>query len=299
MKYVVFESGSRAGYSVELFFRAWQMNHLGKNVSLMMADSDADCLLVPSVNNSICRISDAKAFSILTKEHNVRVFPGDELTRQRNRMLQEYTKLDPYSSVKDWFYDKVKVNTLLTEILGSSSIIRVPKTFNCSDVFSKPSTMSAGSKGIEHHNNICVSEYIDIDKEYVVDVLEKDGIYSIYARETKLRCGYDKLIKFIDNRNEVIIGVNDFLERIHGSKIENLFRGIFHLQIAQDKKGTLYYIEASKRISGTSIVNLLNGHNPFDILEDTSPQEYDYKFYPFKWYRYEDILSILCKVVKL
>ncbi len=297
MIYVVFESGSRAGFSTEMFFRAWQKENPNSNVSLLMADSDKDYILVPTSNKSIRRVSDNVAQSILLHHSDTRVFPGDELTRQSNHKIQEKTSLDPLSSVSSWFYDKVKVNTLLSEIIGNYSKIRIPKTFACSDIFIKPATMSAGSKGLEHKENSCVSEWIDIDKEFVIDILEKDGQYSIYARETKLRSGYDKMIKFISDNEYLVDAVKDFLSCIKGSKLERMFSGIFHLQIAQDSNGTFYYIESSKRISGTSISNIFRGYNPFNLTEGTEAHIYDNPFEYYKWYRYEDIVYELRKII--
>ena len=48
MKYIVFEAGSRAGFSAEMFYRAWKKRHPESNVGLIMADSDTTFAQVPA-----------------------------------------------------------------------------------------------------------------------------------------------------------------------------------------------------------------------------------------------------------
>lgn len=40
MNYVVFESGSRAGFSAEMFFRVWKNRHKDNDAKLILSDID-------------------------------------------------------------------------------------------------------------------------------------------------------------------------------------------------------------------------------------------------------------------
>lgn len=295
MKYVVFEAGSRAGFSAEMFYRAWKKNHSENNTSIIMGDIDSRANDVP-VAECVSRKWDSVAQAYLDKS-NYRVFPGDELTRQRN----EYVRNKCYGDVSTWvlseFYNKVVVNTLLERIC-EGSYIKIPKTFNLDSVFIKPNTGSAGSRGLSSESNVCVSEKIDIKTEYVIDVLEIDGQFKYFAREVVLRSGYDKLVKLLPNTHKVVCATRQLVEMFNDEYEDfPLFRGVFHVQIAEDYRGDYFFIEASKRISGTSIVNVFRGYNPFDVLEGTPPVEYWSPFEEGKWYRYEDFILELSKLV--
>lgn len=295
MKYVVFEAGSRAGFSAEMFFRAWKQQHPERNVKMVLCDTDPDYATLPYPEGVVRKI-DKGVYSFL--EHkNTRVFPADELTRQKNAFVRKATALDPMSSVDSWFYEKTTVNGLLGRLTEGKCFIKVPNTFSLNRVCIKPNTLSAGSRNISFSENVCVSELVDITSEYVVDVLEKDDYFSIFAREIKLRSGYDKMVKFLPDTHKLVAAVRQFIELVNLEVDCTLFRGIFHLQIAEDCNGQYFFIEASKRISGSSIVNIFRGFNPFDILEDTAPVIYDTPFVFDKWYRYEDLVSVLTKIV--
>lgn len=295
MKYVVFEAGSRAGFSAEMFFRAWKKQHPERNVKMVLCDTDPDYATLPCAEGFVRKI-DKGVYSFL--EHkNTRVFPADELTRQKNAFVRKATALDPLSSVDSWFYEKSTVNGLLEGLTESKCFIKVPNTFLLNRVCIKPNTLSAGSRNISFSENVCVSELVDITNEYVVDVLEKDNNFSIFAREVKLRSGYDKMVKFLPDTHKLVAAIRQFIETVNLEVDCTLFRGIFHLQIAEDCNGQYFFIEASKRISGSSIVNIFRGFNPFDILGDTAPVIYDAPFVCDKWYRYEDLVSVLAKIV--
>ena len=297
MNYVVFESGSRAGFSAEMFFRIWKRHHKNNDAKLILTDIDTLFSELPTTHPDIERQKDWQAIARLSLK-NYRVFPGDEMTRQDYQVVRDFVKNDYYASVEQWFYSKSRVNTLLASVVGASCPIKIPKTFDLNSVCIKPDTMSAGSRNIEFYDNVCVSEKIDIQHEYVVDVLEKNGEFKIFAREVVLRQGYDKFIKLLDDKPKLTSAVRNFLKLINSKIKAALFKGIFHIQIAEDTNGVFYFIEASKRISGSSIVNVYNGFNPFDALENTTP--FICAFNPFsynKWYRFEEMVSRLSLVL--
>lgn len=294
MKFIVFEAGSRAGFSAEMFFTAWQKQH--PDSELILADIDSAYSTIPA-HSYIHRVSEENGISMLSQEESIVIFPGDELTRQSNSLVANIAMRQPYAAISPRFYDKMYVNDTLRNLLGVDTSIRIPKTFNCDDVFIKPNTMSAGSKGLAHQSNVCVSEYINIDKEYVADVLEKNGQFQIFAREVILRGGYDKMIKLLPNDHHVVTAVSDFLHRIYATKVlVPMFHGIFHIQIAEDANHQLHYIEASRRISGTSIVNIFRGFNPFAHIAEECCSTYATTFANNVWYRYEDFLVELQKI---
>lgn len=293
MNYLVFEAGSRAGFSAEMFFRIWKRNHPEKDVELYLADMDPMYALIPE-EPGIHRINETEGLKFTEDRLHFSFFPGDELTRQKLSGQREI----PFASdcnalVEPWFYSKCEVNEWLQSVVPDTGTIRIPKTFELNNVFIKPNSLSAGSRGLEVKENVCVEEVIDIDKEYVVDVIESDGNLSIYARETKLRGGYDKMIRFLNSDDKVVKAVEQFIKSVNENSSASFFHRIFHLQLAENKNGELYYIEASKRISGTAIVNVFNGYNPFDLLEHTAPKKIESYFNMDQWYRYEDFLLAL------
>ncbi len=297
MNYVVFESGSRAGFSAEMFFRVWKKQHPDNNAKLILSDIDTLFSELPTAHSDIERLKDWQTIARLSNK-NYRLFPGDEMTRQDNQVVRDFVKNDYYASVEQWFYDKSRVNTLLTSVVGASCLIKIPKTFELNSVCVKPNTMSAGSRNIEFNDNVCVSEKIDIRHEYVVDVLERNGEFNIFAREVVLRQGYDKFIKLLDEKHKLTSAVRRFLKLVSYKIRATLFKGVFHIQVAEDASGEFYFIEASKRISGSSIVNVYNGFNPFDALENTTPFICaDNPFSYNKWYRFEEMVSRLSLVL--
>lgn len=297
MNYVVFESGSRAGFSAEMFFRIWKRHHKNNDAKLILTDIDTLFSELPTTHPDIERQKDWQAIARLSLK-NYRVFPGDEMTRQDYQVVRYFVKNDYYASVEQWFYDKSRINALLASVVGNSCPIKIPKTFDLNNVCIKPNTMSAGSRNIEFNENVCVSEKINIQHEYVVDVLERNGEFNIFAREVVLRQGYDKFIKLLDETHKLTSAIKHFLKLISCKIKATLFKGIFHIQVAEDANGNFYFIEASKRISGSSIVNVYNGFNPFDALENTTP--FICAFNPFsynKWYRFEEMVSRLSLVL--
>jgi hypothetical protein len=202
------------------------------------------------------------------------IFPADELTRQRGVDFG----IKWYNSVKKEDYDKTIVNKLL---IGRG--IDVPRTFDTNNIFVRPNTESAGCKGVYKLEGVCITEFIDIANEYVVDVYYDGEIMTSQAREVVLAKGYDKYIKFLENGSDVDI----FARKVAFV----LYKGFCNIQIIRDKQGKLYYVESSKRISGTSIVNILLGYNPFIMLYEPLPiqavREVEYD----KWYSYEQLLE--------
>lgn len=298
MKYIVFEAGSRAGFSAEMFYRAWKKRHPGSNVGLIMADSDTTFAQVPAPAG-VEREND-KAAGARLGTPGYRAFPGDELTRQRDTRIQQAIAADRMGAVEPWFYEKATVNRTLERLAGPDAAIRVPRTFDFENVCVKPNSQSAGSRGVEFKQGMCVSELIDIAREYVVDVLERtDGTPDIYARETKLRCGYDKLVRLLPKSHPLVEAVRSFVTAVNAGTDATLFHGVFHLQIAENPQGQYYFIEASKRISGSAMVNIFRGFNPFDVLEGTEaqPPVEPAPFEDGRWYRFEDFVAELPRVL--
>lgn len=294
MKYIVFEAGSRAGFSAEMFYRAWKRNHPERNVKLIMGDRDFRVNEVPTVKG-VSRKWDSTALAYVG-EKRYRLFPADEMMRQKDGYIHDRIADDITAAVNPALYDKAKMNDLLTRL--GEGYIKIPKTFSLDEVFIKPNTGSAGSRGLMPLDNVCVSERINIKTEYVIDVLEKDGDFHFFGREVALRSGYDKLIKLLPETYNLIYAVRQLVDKFNSEYAElTLFRGIFHIQIAEDFDGKYFFIEASKRISGTSIVNVFRGFNPFDVLEDTEAVSYPNQFEEGKWYRYEDFLLELHQVL--
>lgn len=297
MNYVVFESGSRAGFSAEMFFRIWKKRYPDNNAKLILSDIETLFSELPTAHPDIERLKDWQTIARLSLK-SCRIFPGDEMSRQGYQVVRDFVKNDYYASVEQWFYDKTRVNTLLASVVGASCLIKIPKTFELNSVCVKPNTMSAGSRNIEFNDNVCVSEKIDIRHEYVVDVLERNGEFNIFAREVVLRQGYDKFIKLLDEKHKLTSAVRRFLKLVSSNIRATLFKGVFHIQVAEDASGEFYFIEASKRISGSSIVNVYNGFNPFDALENTTPFICaDNPFSYNKWYRFEEMVSRLLLVL--
>lgn len=173
-KYIVFEAGSRAGLSAEIFFRAWRKQNGwddGHGDVLYLADADPVYRCVPTQSENIVRISEQDAVNLLQCDKDIVVFPADELTRQLNTAVRNVVQDDDYSRVSPLWYDKAHVNNILAELVSIDQCkIRIPLTFGLTDAFIKPNKASAGSKGLELKGDVCVSQIIDIRREFVADV---------------------------------------------------------------------------------------------------------------------------------
>lgn len=292
-KYIVFEAGSRAGLSAEIFFRAWQKQNGWENGNgdvLYLADSDPTYCSVPSQSENIIRISEQEAVNLIQSGEDVVVFPGDELTRQLNPVVRNAVQDDDYAIVSPLWYDKAHVNNVLAELVSIDQCkIRIPLTFGLTDAFIKPNKASAGSKGLELKGDVCVSQIIDIRSEFVADVLYDGNYVNVFPREVKLRSGYDKMIRLLPPLSRISREVRKFVECV-SSQVELFAPGIFHIQLAEDTNGDLFYIEASRRISGTSLVNLANGFNPFCFINRVKTDVFVTRFEDGKWFRYEDFV---------
>lgn len=292
-KYIVFEAGSRAGLSAELFFRAWRKQNGwddGNGDVLYLADSDQTYCSVPSESDNIIRISEQEAVNLIQSGEDVVVFPGDELTRQLNPVVRNAVQDDDYARVSSLWYDKAHVNNVLAELVSIDQCkIRIPLTFGLTDAFIKPNKASAGSKGLELKGDVCVSQIIDIRREFVADVLYDGNYVNVFPREVKLRSGYDKMIRLLPPLSRISKEVRKFVECV-SSQVELFAPGIFHIQLAEDTNGDLFYIEASRRISGTSLVNLANGFNPFCFMNRVKTDVIVTRFEDGKWFRYEDFV---------
>lgn len=292
-KYIVFEAGSRAGLSAEIFFRAWRKQNGwddGHGDVLYLADSDQTYCSVPSESDNIIRISEQEAVNLIQSGEDVVVFPGDELTRQLNPVVRNAVQDDDYARVSSLWYDKAHVNNVLAELVSIDQCkIRIPLTFGLTDAFIKPNKASAGSKGLELKGDVCVSQIIDIRREFVADILYDGNYINVFPREVKLRSGYDKMIRLLPPLSRISREVRKFVECV-SSQVELFAPGIFHIQLAEDTNGDLFYIEASRRISGTSLVNLANGFNPFCFMNRVKTDVIVTRFEDGKWFRYEDFV---------
>jgi hypothetical protein len=183
------------------------------------------------------------------------------------------------------FSDTVKY---LAEKAKGSSIL-IPKTFDVKNVCIRPNTLSAGSKGLQLLDNVSITQKINIVEEYVVDVLRDDDNIRIFPRQVKLKNGYDRLIMPISENSLLADDIVEFITKVSPSN-EGVFSDIFHLQLAKADDGNVYYIEWSKRISGTSVVNLFRGMNPFCFINGIDVKV-ENPFSYGEWYRYEDFLN--------
>lgn len=283
MRWVVFEAGSRAGLSALMFFRHYK-KLVPNDDELCLVDEDKVFLSTNSDKYDSVKMLCSRALCI---EHlgDYIVFPADELTRQRGHK----------SGSEEWFnrvgqemYDKRFITAML-----ESRGVPVPKTLMAGEVIVKPNSMSAGSKGILTFDDCCVQQRIDIAHEYVVDMfVDPDGeIVQLFPREVKLRAGYDRYIRFLYDDHRVA----DFARRVVASDALGMFRGPCHIQVVEDQSGKMYYIEGSKRISGTSLVNILKGYNPFLLLNDKVDAIKDHDE---DWHTYEELLIKVEEMLK-
>lgn len=288
MKYVVFEAGSRAGFSAEMFFIDY-VNQTGKTDDVLyMVDDSLD------VNEVVCR-SNIKRINFYDyldiDKKGLFLFPADELSRQSKSVVYDLAKNSGVSEIDYIYYYKESINNLLNNSTKGCKI-KIPKTFDCTNICVRPNTMSAGSKGIQLLSNVSITERINIKQEYVVDVIRSEDSIEIYPRAVVLKNGYDRLIKPLQSDSYIGESVKEFVMAA-APKNEGLFSNIFHLQLAEDINGDLYYIESSKRISGTSIVNIFRGMNPFCFINGVESKERNNPFKYGKWYRYEDFIKEL------
>ena len=281
--WVVFEAGSRAGLSALMFFRQYK-RLTGCDDNLFMVDDDKVFL---ATNNERYDSVKTLCASALIREYlgDFIVFPADELTRQRGC---KYGTCDWFNCVGQEMYDKRFVTAML-----ESRGVSVPKTLMADEVIVKPNTMSAGGKGIMNLDDYCVQQRIDIAHEYVVDMfVDQDGeVVQLFPREVKLRAGYDRYIRFLFDGHKVARFAHDVVN----ADVLGMFRGPCHIQVVEDHSGKLYYIEGSKRISGTSLVNILRGYNPFCLLNDV---ETPANAYDEDWHTFEELLIKVEEVVK-
>lgn len=282
-KWVVFEAGSRAGLSALMFFRHYKKISENDDVLALVDDDPFFRCTRPELSCDSVEVLSPKV--LRNDKDDYCVFPADELTRQRGHK----------SGAQEWFncvgqemYDKRFVTAML-----ESRGVSVPKTLMADEVIVKPNSMSAGSRGIMSFDCCCVQQRINIAHEYVVDMfVDQDGeVVQLFPREVKLRAGYDRYIRFLYDNHRV----DEFARRIVHSDALGMFRGPCHIQVVEDESGKLYYIEGSKRISGTSLVNILKGYNPFMLLTDhvdvISSHDED-------WHTYEELLIKVEELLK-
>ena len=293
MKYLVFEAGGRAGLSAELFF----INRVSKDDGdrLVMADMDVTYRLCPSPDG-VSRVSEDEALAMIAADASAcTVFPADELARQSKPAVFDLASHNPMVAVERWFYNKRCMNERLADATAGCRI-RIPETFSLDDVFMRPNTMSAGSHGVGRLENTCITRRVEIAHEYVVDVNGTSDEPVVYAREVNIKNGYDKYLRFLGRQSKVATAVEEFVHAA-GASFPMLTKGIFHIQLIENPSGDIYFVEYSKRISGTSIVNLFRGYNPFDALAGINTPVYGGDFAQEDvWYRYEDFILNLSKI---
>lgn len=282
--WVVFEAGSRAGLSALMFFRHYKST-TGNDDNLILVDDDKVFL---ATNNERYDCVKALSSNTLCLEHlgDYDVFPADELTRQRGH---KFGAREWFNSVRQEMYDKRFVTAML-----ESRGVSVPKTLMAEGVIVKPNSMSAGCKGIVCYDDCCVQQRIDIAHEYVVDMFvdQYGEMVQMFPREVKLRAGYDRYIRLLPDTHKVA----DFARRVVLSDALGMFRGPCHIQVVEDHSGKMYYIEGSKRISGTSLVNILKGYNPFMLLYDEELMVI--KDFDDNWHTFEELLIKVEEIVK-
>ena len=284
----VFEAGSRAGLSARMFFEDYKRKIDNDDV-LYMVDIDnevIEALYLDAPKDVISTSPFCKCVCI--GGNDFVVFPADELTRQKGEdvAVHKITR-SWFNDVVPSYYSKYEVNKQLSEV-G----VRIPATFYEQDVFIKPNRLSAGSRGLMNFDEVCVQKRLQIAHEYVVDAtVAQDGtVLGIVARETKLRAGYDKLIRFVPSDHPATLFALDVIKKCPTA----MFRGVCHLQICEteEKGNPFYYIEGSKRISGTSLVNIAVGYNPFVLLSTGEPMAKPEEHGGFDggWHMYEEMI---------
>ena len=289
MNYVVFESGSRAGLSAELFFEHY-VKATGSKHQLFLSDLDEHFQNIEMRHPQVKHVHDSAVTKMLV-DGNAVIFPADELTRQCNPSMTEVASRHRFSRVESWYYHKNQVNNYLSPLTKACKI-QVPVTFSTTDVCIRPNSRSAGSRNVQLLDNACVTQKIDIAHEFVADVLRyDDNKMYIFPREVTLKNGYDRFIKLLPMDGELASALKEFI-LTSCPKNEGLFSDIFQLQLCQDASGQYYYIEFSKRISGTACVNIVSGMNPFALL-DGIDLDINTNMIDGKWRRFEDLLTML------
>lgn len=274
-RWVVYEAGSRAGLSALMFFRQYKKFENNDDTLILVDDDAVFRMTRPDKSYDGVDIQCSIALECSGAEHTV--FPADELSRQRGlaRGADEW-----FNKVGREMYDKRFITAML-----ESKGVSVPKTLMTDHVIVKPNEFSAGSKGIVNFDKCCVQQRIDIAHEYVVDMfVDQDGqVLQIFPREVKLRAGYDKYIRLLSQDHKLVRFAMDVVE----ADCLGMFAGPCHIQVVEDQSGKLYYIEGSKRISGTSLVNILRGYNPFMCLRGCCLAE---KNFDEDWHSFEELL---------
>ena len=293
MKYLVFEAGGRAGLSAELFF----VNRVRKDNggSLVLADMDATYIQCPAPAG-VSRVTESEALAMIAADStDCTVFPADELARQGKPAVFSLAERNPLVAVEPWFFNKRRMNERLAEITGGCTI-NIPETFSLDDVFMRPNTMSAGSHGVGRLENTCITKRVEIAREYVVDINWVGAEPVIYAREVRIKNGYDKYLKFLGAQSRLARAVDEFIRAIRVYE-PKLVTGIFHIQLIENPEGEIFFVEYSKRISGTSAVNLFRGYNPFDAFDGVETPVFKGNFAKEDvWYRYEDFILNLNRI---
>lgn len=293
MKYFVFEAGSRCGLSAELFFRQFKDSHSCDH-SIVLVDSDFNYVKMPTEYHDTNRLLENDAIKLLESDSKqCSIFPADELARQSKSIVTKVANKNDYSRVKPILYNKKEFTQKIQDI--GNRLVHIPKVFDCDNVFLRPNTMSAGSKGLLHLDNYCVTEYKEFVAEYVIDVDNTQNTPIIYPRKVSLKNGYDNYIQFVSPRSiqyaAIFTFVVDFVNLLQEYKYK-----IFHIQLGEDKDGNLWYIESPKRISGTSAVNMLLGYNPFASIKGVDSElkcRIDYSTI----YKYDYLLMKLSEIV--
>lgn len=286
-KFLVFEAGGRAGLSAELFFLARRKKDDG--AKLVMADMDAYFRKCPAAPG-VVRLGEDKALEMIASDpSSLSVFPADELARQDKKAVFDLASKNPFTAVEPWFFHKHEMNLRLTEITKGCRV-RIPETFYLDDVFMRPDTMSAGSNGVAPLRNTCITRRIDIAREYVVDIDWTLDNPRIFAREVRIKNGYDKYLRFVPQGSSFALACEEFVRAIRASE-PLLATGVFHIQLIENAEGEIYFVEYSKRISGTSSVNLFRGYNPFDSFAGVETSvRLGGAVREDEWYRFEDLM---------
>ena len=294
MRYLVFEAGGRAGLSAELFFRS--RREPSADDTLLLADMDPTYFQCPSPKG-VRRLDEREVLALIAEDSSdMVVFPADELARQGKESVFNLCRNNPFTAVDKWFFDKKKMNENLS-VATKGCAIAIPQTFELSDVFMRPDTMSAGSHGVGRLSNICITQYVEIEHEYVVDVDFTSNMPVVYPREVKIKNGYDRYLKFLPRDGKVGGAVQEFVLALRAA-YPMMVTGIFHIQLIENKEGKLFFVEYSKRISGTSIVNLQRGYNPFDSFAGLGPAPASPQCAPEgTWFRYEDMMGRVFEVM--
>ena len=290
MNYIVFESGSRAGLSTELFFVNYCAMMPGTAHMLYLSDMDTMFQHIESTHPRVRHIHDKEAFKLLEQPESV-IFPADEMTRQVNDAGRRHAGRHQISRVEDVYYNKRETNRYLARQTAGCAI-KVPLTFPTDNVCLRPNGRSAGSRGLQLLESTCVTQRIDIEREFVVDILRDDNHMEIFPREVTLKNGYDRFVKLLPRDDDFAGVIREFVLRAYPAN-EGMFSDIFHLQLAMTPQAEIYYIESSKRISGTSLVNLAAGMNPFCFINHAPQPAPMPVFTVGKWYRFEDFLLAL------